>query len=291
MNASTSLGSIDTPNFERLISATMLAEIKEVEYFARSQYSNLDIIKTLEFYTNRYVKQLPDFTSIDRNTTIVDVGAGFGWLSMAFALTTPAKIVAFDANEPRLKAGEKIAKILGLQDRIIWKTGVLGSLPLKDKEADIVYCIEVIEHVERSKAAIEDLCRISRNLVIATTPNLWFPIIAHDTQLPFCHWLPIPLRKIYAKLFNREDREVDNLFWSPYSLQKAMRDFKPISPWLHYASYKNYRATFPYYLPYGRGRDVRQLGSVKKIYYDLVARLGIYSHWLLPSLAYVFQRR
>lgn len=291
MNGSISLGLVDTPNFEQLVSATMLKKIKEVDCFARSQYGNLDIIKTLEFYTKRYVKQLPDFASIDQDTLIVDVGTGFGWLAMAFAFATPAKIVAIDANESRLNAGKEIAGILGIADRIDWRTGILGELPLEDKEADIVYCIEVIEHINKSQEAIQDLSRISQNLVIVTTPNLWFPIIAHDTQLPFCHWLPIPLRKKYALLFNRHKREIDNLFWSPYLLQQAFREFKPVSQWLHYASYQDYQTTFPYYLPYDRGRHVKELSPIKKIYYGLVAKLGIYSHWLLPSLAYVFQRK
>ncbi len=279
------------PQYQQLVSQTMVEEIKQIEYYTQSQYGNLDIAKTLEFYTNRYVKQLLDFTSINHDTVIVDVGAGFGWLSMAFVYSTEAKLIAIDTNEVRLNAGKKIANILGIGDKIDWSTGTLGELPVKDKAADVVYCIEVIEHVYKSQDAIHDLCRIANNLIIITTPNLWFPIIAHDTQLPFCHWLPIPLRRKYAKLFSRHERENDNLFWSPYSLQKEMKEFKPISKWLHYASYQKFKDTFPFYLPYGKGRYVKKLGLRKKIYYDLVSKLAIYSHWLLPSLAYVFKRK
>jgi len=244
----------------------------------------------LDFYTNRYVKQLFNFTTPNEDTIIADVGTGFGWLAIAFAYCTDSKIIAIDENEERLKAGRQIANILGVEHKIDWRVGSLGKLPLDQKEAHIVYCIEVLEHVYRAAGAIQDLCRVSSEFMIITTPNLWFPIIAHDTQLPICHWLPIPIRKVYAKLFKRQDRENDNLFWSPYSLKKNMPGFKPVSKWLHYASYKNHKDTYPFYLPYGNGKYVSGMGKNKKLYYDLVSKFGMLSHWILPSLAYVFKR-
>lgn len=283
-------GSFSMPDYKKLITQDMVDRIRCVEYFSQGHYSNLDIPATLTFYTDRYVKQLFDFRHITSETTIADVGAGFGWLCMAFACVTEAKIIAVEINEVRLDAAREIADILGIGDKIDWRVGGLGNLPLKDKETDVVYCIEVLEHVYKSPDAINDLCRAAGDILILTTPNLWFPAIAHDTQLPFCHWLPIPLRKIYAKMFGRNDRENDNLFWSPYSLRKNMTGFKPVSRWLHYSSYKNHLDTFPFYLPYGTGSYISRMGLLKKTYYDIASRFGMLSHWLLPSLAYVFKR-
>lgn len=278
------------PDYKKIVSKNMINNIRKVEYFKQSQYSDLEIAETLEFYTNRYVRQLLDFTSIGKNTIIVDAGAGFGWLSMAFAYSTEAQLIAIDADEFRLDAGKQIANILEVENKIDWRIGRLGRLPLNKKEANVVYCVEVLEHVYRDTGTIHDLCRVSNDLVIITTPNLWFPIIAHDTQLPFCHWLPIPIRKTYAKLFSRGTVENNNLFWSPYFLQKNMVGFKPISNWLHYSSLKKFRDTFPFYLPYGKGRYVNKLGYAKKIYYEIISRLGMYSHYMVPSLSYVFKR-
>ena len=185
---------------------------------------------------------------------------------------------------------KRLPIFLEIGDRIDWRIGDLKCIPLTDKEADVVYCIEVLEHIHRSNDAIRELGRISRDLVVLTTPNLWFPIIAHDTQLPFCHWLPIPMRRIYARLFNRTDRENDNLFWSPYTLKKQMQGFKPISNWPHYSSYKNFLDTFPFYLPYGSGSYVKRMSFFKKAYYNIVSKFGIFSHWVVPSLSYVFKR-
>ncbi|NOZ36718.1 MAG: class I SAM-dependent methyltransferase [Gammaproteobacteria bacterium] len=284
------LNQFHLPEYRKLVSDDIVNSVRRVEYFAEGHYANLNIADTLAFYTDRYVKQILDFSPINSDVTIVDVGAGFGWLAMAFAYATDAKIIAIEPNKARLDAGKKIANILGIGDRIDWRVGGLQRIPLKDKEADIVYCIEVLEHVYRSNDAVSELCRVSKDLVVLTTPNLWFPVIAHDTQLPFCHWLPVPVRKIYAKLFNRTNRENDNLFWSPYTLTKKMQGFKPISDWLHYSSYEKFLDTFPYYLPYGEGSYIKKISAPKKIYYSVVSRLGLLSHFVVPSLSYVFQR-
>ena len=163
-----------------------------------------------------------------------------------------------------------------------------------DEEVDMMGAQEVARTLnDKDTVIIVDVTATptSKDLVIFTTPNLWFPVIAHDTQLPFCHWLPIPIRKAYAKLFNRDKGEVDNLFWSPYSIRVNMKGFKPVSKWLHYSSYQKFLDTFPFYLPYGTGVNVRKMGFSKKTYYDIISKLGIYSHWFAPSLAYVYKRK
>lgn len=74
------------PYYAGLITDEMIQNIRKVDCFAQTHYVNLEIPKSLSFFTDRYVKQLYDFTSIDNSKTIVDVG--FGWLSIAFAFST-----------------------------------------------------------------------------------------------------------------------------------------------------------------------------------------------------------
>ena len=99
---------------ERSFSADMINDIRAIAYFKKSQYSNLNIPDTLEFYTDRYVLQLFDFININKNSIIVDIGTGFGWLSMCFAFLIDAQIVAIDVDKKRLAAGKEIADILGV---------------------------------------------------------------------------------------------------------------------------------------------------------------------------------
>ena len=285
-----SKNNIKIPDYGKLIDENTIKKISQVKYLSKTQYANLDIVETLKFYTNRYVKQLVHFRNIDEKTIIADIGTGFGWLPMAFAFSTDAKVIAVEPNKERLEAGREIATYLGIEKRIDWRVCGLGNLELNDNEVDVAYCIEVLEHVYKSNSALKDLCRISGDLLILTTPNLWFPVVAHDTQLPFCHWLPLKIRKFYARVFNRHNKENDNLFWSPWSLKINMREFKRISNWLHYSSYQNYLETFPFYLPYGTGRFIKKISKSKKLYYNFLSKIGSHSHYFCPSLAGVFKK-
>ena len=125
----------------------------------------------------------------------------------------------------------------------------------------------------------------------ATFPNLWFPVVAHDTRLPFCHWLPMPLRRIYAKAFGREKAENDNLFWSAPGLGRHLKAWTPISGFLHYKTLADYVATYPFHLPYVGGGYQTRVGAAKLAYYKLAARLGPASRYVMPNLAMVWRRK
>jgi hypothetical protein len=272
------------------LSADQLAAIRKVPHFAAGGYRDLPIAETIEFYARRYVDQLPKFRTIDSGTVIADIGTGYGWLAMALAAHTPARIVAAEMDAERLAAGRQIADILGLADRISWIPEGLGAMSLADRSVDVVYCIEVLEHVYGDPKPVKDLARLSRDLLILTTPNKWFPVIAHDTRLPFCHWLPVPLRQRYAAAFNRQDRENDNLFWSPAGLQRHLSGYRPVSGFLHYRSLGDYVATYPFHLPYVGGGYQTRVGVAKLAFYRLAAQLGANSRYVLPNLASVWQR-
>lgn len=283
------LGIVATVNFEEAVSSDMSTAIRRVSHFRDSHYAGIDVAATLDFYYRRYVRQLAPFRQLEAHHVVADVGTGYGWLACAFAMAGH-HVVAVDIDAPRLAAAEEIAQILGCRSSIEFRNGGLGSLPLDDREAEVAYCIEVLEHVGRAEGSVADLARIAANNVVLTTPNRWFPVIAHDTQLPLCHWLPLPARERYARAFGRTDCENDNLFWSPPQLLRSLSDFTPVSQFLHYESLAAYRSTFPTYLPYGSGSWVESPGKKKMAFYSAIARFGSRSQWLSPSIAYVLER-
>jgi SAM-dependent methyltransferase len=275
---------------DRIVSDEQERAIRAVSHFARGVYRDIDINWALDFYQRRYIGPLGAFVDIRADDVVADIGTGYGWLAIAFALCTPARIVAVDNDEARLEAARAIASILRVADRIDWRLGALGQLPLVDREARVAYCIEVIEHIGRSRPAIHDLGRICDEVLVITSPNLLFPIIAHDTRLPFCHWLPLGLRARYAALCGRSSSQHSNLFWSPMGLLRELPDFNVTSRFLHYSSRRDYLATFPLYMPYVDGGMRRGDGYLKSIYYAAASLLGRYSLYVMPSLACTLRR-
>jgi 2-polyprenyl-3-methyl-5-hydroxy-6-metoxy-1,4-benzoquinol methylase len=272
------------------LSEDQVQAIRSVPHFADGAYRDLPILPTLDFYKKRYVDQLVKFRTVDAGTVIADIGAGYGWLAMAFAAYTPAHVIAIEMDAERMTAGRRIAEIMGLGHRITWRSEGLGAIKLADRSVDVAYCIEVLEHVRRAPAAVTDLARLSRDLLIVTTPNLWFPVIAHDTRLPLCHWLPLPARQLYAQLFGRQDAENDNLFWSGRGLGRYLAGYLPVAGFLHYPTLDDYVATYPFHLPYVGGGTQDRVGSAKLAYYRLVSKLGPASRFVMPNLAMVWRR-
>ena len=280
------------PFDEIVVSAKIAEKICQHPILVSHLQNKLDFNAALNFYRKRYVVPLMDFTEITADTTIVDAGAGSGWLAFAIALSTPAKVIAVEPQQDLVQLGQDCAQLLGIADRVDYRCGSLGSpLPLRDAEADITMCIEVLEHVNRSPAAVRDLCRVSKEWIVLTTPNLQFPAVAHDTRLPFAHWMPIPMRKAYARVAGKNPNMDHNLFWSAAALDKLMPEFERKSSFLHYKDLQAFSDTHPFYMPYDHGYWVKQTGTLKKNYYKLVSKMFGGNPSLLPNIAGTFQRK
>ncbi|HEY2112339.1 MAG TPA: hypothetical protein VGH25_11495, partial [Dongiaceae bacterium] len=75
------------------------------------------------------------------------------------------------------------------------------------------------------------------------------------------------------------------------SLLGELPGFEVASRFLHYASRRDYLATFPIYVPYVGGGMRRRDGRLKSLYYRGAALLGRRSLYAMPSLACTLRRR
>jgi 2-polyprenyl-3-methyl-5-hydroxy-6-metoxy-1,4-benzoquinol methylase len=268
------------------ISESQAQAISDTPHFGGSAYGKSDLNELLNFYMYHFVEPLIEQGQTPKS--IADIGTGYGWLAFAFALRMNAKIIAMDYNKERLECAQKIAAILGVSDKIEWVVGSIGNIPLEDRSVDIVYCIEVIEHVGTKPEVIRDLARITRETLVIATPNKFFPIINHDTALPFCHWLPLPLRDVYAKLCGRLSTQDNNMFWSPLTLMAPLKDFERVSRFFQFKSYSEFKKANDQVYRNARPGLVPVL---KYVYFGLVSKFGKGSIYFLPNLASTFRRR
>jgi ubiquinone/menaquinone biosynthesis C-methylase UbiE len=271
------------PPRRRWISNEQMEAIRRVDHFARSEYRQLDLNQVLDEYICDFVEPLLRLTGPP--TVVADVGTGYGWLALAFALRTEAQISAIEYDVSRLEAAREIAGILGVSHRIEWVQASITSLPLPDRSMDAVYCIEVIEHTGVQAEFVAELCRISRDVLVITTPNKLFPVINHDTVLPFCHWLPLCLRDLYASAFGRSRRQENNLFWSPRKLLGSVTGFRRVSRFMQFARYADYRE-----LRLAHRRRLTLARRCMGVYFVLASLLGRHSVYVLPNLASTFRR-
>lgn len=271
-----------TPD-RRWVSQAQQAAIRQVDHFRNSGYRHLDLDKLVASYVHNFVEPLLRLQPSP--ACVADVGAGYGWLAFAFALRAGVLVVVVEYDAQRLLAAQRIAAILGVADRMEWVNASVAAIPLPDQSVDAAYCVEVIEHTGVDPAFVRELGRITRDVLVITTPNKLFPVIGHDTELPFCHWLPLPVRDVYARAFGRIRKQDNNLFWSPRRLLGAVDGFRRVSTFLQFEDYARYREVRAHL-----GGRAGWLGNCKAAYYALAARLGRHAIYFLPNLASTYRR-
>ncbi|MEP6356300.1 MAG: class I SAM-dependent methyltransferase [Hyphomicrobiales bacterium] len=268
-----------------------LDQIKTIKSKIDHGYRDMDIAQTIEYFRKFFVETCPIPSDQLKDVTIGDFGCGYGWLALAFALHTDAQIIAMDIDEGRVNAARELADYFGVSDKIEFRTGSLMELPFKELEVDVGYTIEALEHIGADERAFSELTRVCNRYLVATTPNKWFPLIAHDTRLPFCHWLPMPLRDIYAKLCGQMEKQHGNYFWSELDLKRGLAGFERAPSFMQFPDAASYLGQYPTYLPYNGG-EVRQIGRLKRIYMTWASRvLGRHVSYALPNLSGIWQRR
>jgi 2-polyprenyl-3-methyl-5-hydroxy-6-metoxy-1,4-benzoquinol methylase len=273
--------------------------IKEIAYlrdYDGGIYRDLDLDLTLDYMRRRFVAPLESRIEI-ASATMVDSAAGFGWLSFAYLLAGGGRAILVEMDEPRLAAARDIATRLGVAERCTFRNEAIQDIDLPDDGADIFASIETLEHVGRGNigASVRNIARIARRAVVLTTPNSLFPVIAHDTQLPFAHWLPGSLRHRYAAAARRAHLDRGNDFLGPWDLAPLRRKFRPVSRYQTFDSLADYDGFHPHYLPYGpderRRHRARPKSGQRAMQIALATTMGPWSFALAPNLASLWLRR
>lgn len=268
-------------------------QIAELKYFKQTAYHNLDIEKTLHYIVKRYVIPISEHIVI-KESTLVDCGAGFGWLAFGYLLSGGKSATLCDIDIPRLQAAEKISEILGIRDKCNFISGPMEKLSFKENEFDIFVSIETLEHVGEKNidACISLISNTAKKMVIITTPNKLFPLVLHDNKVPFSHWVPKKYRELYTGLFGVKNKSLND-FVSPFRLGAIRRKFKPISKTLTFSSYSSWRKSYPFYSPYnysGRWKESPPL-LLSILYYLLSKLFGTKSYYFFPNLCRIWFRK
>ena len=103
--------------------------------------------------------------------SILDVGCGEGIVTERMAAVSGAATVGVDLGteglhgEWRRREGERLS----------FRPGSAYDLPFEDGSFDLVCALEVLEHLERPRAALAELARVSRVSVLVSVPRepLW----------------------------------------------------------------------------------------------------------------------
>jgi len=110
------------------------------------------------------LKKITPTTNIDK---ILEVGAGEGYSSQKIRELLPTN-TSLTVTEYDAELLEKIAEKIG--NTKIAQANVY-NLPFAENEFDLIYCLEVLEHLETPNIAIKELHRVSKRYVVLSVPH------------------------------------------------------------------------------------------------------------------------
>lgn len=105
----------------------------------------------------------------------VDIGGAEGYTANLVREIFNAQVTSTDLSENACKMAEAIFRIKAIPTDI-------HNLPFKDKEFDMVLCSETIEHVTDYKKAIDELLRITKNVLVITVPHENEKLVAQNIR-------------------------------------------------------------------------------------------------------------
>jgi len=184
----------------------------------------------------------------------IDIGCGNGAQTVLFARHFD-RWMAIDVEENRLEEFRRELQrgsyeAASKPHEIVQYDG--ERIPLESNTADILTCIEVIEHTRSDSNTISELFRVLKpgGTAIITVPNKWWVFETHGANLPllpwnrvpFFSWLPKSIHSKYAKARIYRKSQIESLICAagfdikkslyitapmdmlkPESLQKAVR--------------------------------------------------------------------
>jgi ubiquinone/menaquinone biosynthesis C-methylase UbiE len=92
---------------------------------------------------------------------LADIGCGPGYLTTLIAKRYPSlRIVGVDAADEMIRAAEANAAQQGISDRVEYRQGDVGRLPLNDAELDFAISTLSLHHWSDPASAFDEVCRV-----------------------------------------------------------------------------------------------------------------------------------
>lgn len=110
-------------------------------------------------------------------STLLDAGCGEGFVADIFQKAMPgARITGFDVLEDSVKLASLRNPLASFAVGDIYDTG------FEDSSFDVVYCLEVLEHLHEPDRALRELARVARKHVVLSVPHEPFFCLANAAR-------------------------------------------------------------------------------------------------------------
>jgi len=142
--------------------------INSREWSKHAKYRDLNPVS--RFLVNGFFESIRSLASTVEAGSILDVGCGEGLVMKSLEdLVANKSCYAIDHDPQEIKDARQNVSFCD------FKVGSIYEIPYEDNFADLVFCTEVLEHLDDPELALNELHRVSSGYAIISVPNepLW----------------------------------------------------------------------------------------------------------------------
>ena len=133
-------------------------------------------------------KVIPSVLPETKGETILDIGCGFGTLTMELAKNNPeSQVYGIDLHDSLTGQAEMNAEVLGLPN-VEFRTGSAYALPFEKNSIDAVTCFLMLHHLEDIKFALFEIKRVLKKGGSLTAVEPLAHQHHHGPQLSEAEW-------------------------------------------------------------------------------------------------------
>lgn len=97
---------------------------------------------------------------VDKNTVVLDIGAGYGGAARHLAGTSGCKVICVNISETQNRLNRELNKKAGLEDRIEVLYGDFEAIPADDDSIDVVWSQDAILHSGNRPRVLDEVKRV-----------------------------------------------------------------------------------------------------------------------------------
>jgi len=97
---------------------------------------------------------------VDENTTVLDIGAGYGGAARHLAKAYGCKVICVNISETQNKLNRELNKKAGLDDKVEVLHGDFEAIPADDNSIDIVWSQDAILHSGNRPRVLDEVKRV-----------------------------------------------------------------------------------------------------------------------------------
>ncbi|HEY3362908.1 MAG TPA: class I SAM-dependent methyltransferase [Methanosarcina sp.] len=155
-----------------------LMAVNESKIYAILPFTNIDAEKATrtkfpeDHMTRVRTQVLPAVLPEIKGEIILDIGSGFGNLTMELARNNPdSKVYGIDLHDSLTDQAQMNANVLGVSN-VEFRTGSAYALPFEANSLDVATCFFMLHHLEDIKFALFEIKRVLKNggMLIAVEP-------------------------------------------------------------------------------------------------------------------------